>query len=113
MAEGGHWETWIQRIRSAELCAILQAWLSSVWTTASKTSICLTQNRLYTHTSLRAPENPFPIGLEDVWQGVLWVSLLYYYHDRLLMKNRFSITLNPWEVSVIRSSWVASVPVET
>uniref|UniRef100_A0A0D2YGA5 Uncharacterized protein n=1 Tax=Fusarium oxysporum (strain Fo5176) TaxID=660025 RepID=A0A0D2YGA5_FUSOF len=34
MAEGGQWETWIQRIRSAELCAILQAWLSSVWTTA-------------------------------------------------------------------------------
>ncbi|EXK83527.1 hypothetical protein FOQG_12224 [Fusarium oxysporum f. sp. raphani 54005] len=21
----------------------------------------------------KAPENPFPIGLEDVWQGVLWV----------------------------------------
>ncbi|VTT69241.1 unnamed protein product [Fusarium fujikuroi] len=42
-----------------------------LWTTASKGSIYATRMNLYS-TSTRAPENPFPIGLEDVWQGVLW-----------------------------------------
>ncbi|KAF5241077.1 hypothetical protein FANTH_9295 [Fusarium anthophilum] len=43
----------------------------------------------------KAPENPFPIGLEDAWQGVLWASLPCYNHDRLLMGNSRSRTESP------------------